>query len=567
MRSYFLLSQLYSFGSAQKYYEDETGVIRQAPNCAPAGWKDKEGFGCQYYVWDCDSDASIFEDLSNEYFYDGLYPVRYDGRSCKECGCEEEEETTTTTTTTTPFTTTTTTDASDDEPVDEPKCLGDDDYPTGGTRICRDYEGHICKNNAIVYGYEEAVIDEGAEKCPQCGCSSTDDASDDEPVDEPKCLGDDDYPTPGVRKCREYEGHYCKNNAMVYGYEEDVIDEGAEKCPQCGCSSTDDETTKCPSETCWTEESDGSCTFDPDNCPKLSVTCNAEDGMSINFPRDLFDSDDGTIFNVGYSSPDLSSNCQPRDNGAGEAVTWKSELGNCGISVSKTADNIVFEQIISVGGEVGGQQITDANQEDITIYMTESSSVSRVTFTCTFPLTASVQSDDVTVTQAVNDGVIEYAGNWENAFEIQFTQSDYRTPTDSRMKNTIGRVLYAVVNFNFWNVPVRWYVKECSVIGSRELVIVKNSCYSEFVGAGFGGNDEGDLTNKLATWQSRFQYKSFSFGKGPTEIQRLRCAITFCLEEDDRSECKVEDLICPSSEKDNIFGYSAYGFGSSFMLK
>jgi len=190
--------------------------------------------------------------------------------------------------------------------------------------------------------------------------------------------------------------------------------------------------------------------------------------------------------------------------------------------------------------------------------MTEAS-VSRITFTCTFPLTASVASDDITVTQGVNDGAIEYEGNWENAFEIVFTENDYTTAMDSRMKNTIGRVLYAAVNFNGLNVPLRWYVKDCKVIGSRELVIVSNSCYSEFVNAKYGGTINNDPADKLVATQSRFQYNSFSFGKGASETQRLRCGITFCLEDEDSTECNLADLTCPNNGADIIFKYTKYG--------
>lgn len=312
---------------------------------------------------------------------------------------------------------------------------------------------------------------------------------------------------------------------------------------------------KCPSDTCWTEESDGSCTYN-EACPDVSVTCSASAGMAVTFSRDLFDSDETTNFNVGTSA----SSCQPQDNGAGNAVTWSSTLGSCGIVVSKTADNIVFTKTISALQANDGADITDVNRNAITIYMMEAPGA-RVNFQCTFPLTASVDSDEVTVTQRVNSGALNYYGNWANAFSLIFTEADYTTQMNPA-QNVIGRTLYAAVNFSGLNVPLWWYVNDCSVIGpsSTELRIVANSCYSEFVNGRWGGANTADVdADKKVQTTSTFSYTSFSFGKNPSETQRLRCGIVFCLENDDNANCNLSGLTCPASGDDAIFNYTPYG--------
>ena len=135
----------------------------------------------------------------------------------------------------------------------------------------------------------------------------------------------------------------------------------------------------------------------------------------------------------------------------------------------------------------------------------------RVTFQCRFPITADVTSEAYDVIQDVTTASVVGEGNWLNAFNIAFTESDYSTPfalTDAR----IGDTFYVAVNFVATSVPVSWFVTECSIekVGSDISVkIVKNTCYSEVIQTGYGGARTSDASaDKIVTSQSKFQERS-----------------------------------------------------------
>ena len=126
----------------------------------------------------------------------------------------------------------------------------------------------------------------------------------------------------------------------------------------------------------------------------------------------------------------------------------------------------------------------------------------RINFKCNFPLTSTVTSDEVIVTQNVNNGAFTGTGTWDNAFDLMFTESDFTTELAASSSRVVGDQLYVAVTFSGTNVPLTWYVNECSVIsGSREIVIVRDSCYSEFVRAAFGGTvtSNADVDKKVTT--------------------------------------------------------------------
>jgi len=403
----------------------------------------------------------------------------------------------------------------------------------GGARTC----SRTCRNGS--FGDQGCPADREAksEDCNPQTCPSVTDCSDFGECSA-SCAG-------GTQTCTRT----CENG--VFG------DDGcpADQETKSQACNVEDCPIKCPSETCWTQGADGTCTFNEADCPDMSVTC-SPNGMSATFSRDLFDSNESTNFDVGSSS----SSCQPVDNGAGNAVTWQSNLGNCGISVEKTTDAIVFTKTISAIQANDGEAITDPNRNAITIFLMEAPSA-RVTFQCSFPLTASVDSDEVFVTQFdVNSGAITATGNWNNAFDLKFTESDYTTLMNPKL-NVIGNILYAAVNFSGLNVPLRWYISDCTVSGGGStLQIVSNTCYAEFVNAKYGGAVTNDPdADKQVTSSSRFQYNSFAFGKGAQETQTLQCDITFCLEDEDSAECNLGDLTCPSEGYDAVFQYTTYG--------
>lgn len=318
---------------------------------------------------------------------------------------------------------------------------------------------------------------------------------------------------------------------------------------------------KCPSNTCWNEQSDGSCILDGPSCPGLAVTCDVS-GMTVTFTDALYDSNADTMFEI-QGRTDRGIACDVAKNSG--TVTWSGALGSCGMTVEKTANNIVFKQNIAVGSfHHTGVNVNDPDGDAVRIFVEESRGTS-IEFSCLFPLTASVTSDDVVITQDdVIDATIIGQGNWDDAFTLRFTTSNYNTAMNPA-SNTIGDTLYASVSFSGSNIPLQWFVSDCTVLGGVQgsLQVVKDSCYAEVVNAMFGGTRSGnENNNKRVTTKSNFQYNSFSFGTSSAESQVLRCGITFCLQNDSTAECNLSARSCPTSGKDAVLTYTTYGSSS-----
>ena len=133
----------------------------------------------------------------------------------------------------------------------------------------------------------------------------------------------------------------------------------------------------------------------------------------------------------------------------------------------------------------------------------------RVTFQCRFPITADVTSEAYDVIQdGVTSANVVGEGNWDNAFNIVFTESDYSTPM-APANAEIGSTYYVAVNFVATTVPVSWFLDDCRIekIGSDSyLKIIKDSCYSEIIQTGYGGDRTSDASSdKIVTSQSKFQ--------------------------------------------------------------
>lgn len=315
---------------------------------------------------------------------------------------------------------------------------------------------------------------------------------------------------------------------------------------------------KCPSNTCWEEQPDGSCILTPGSCPTLSVQCDIS-GMTINFNNELYDSTSDTLFEI-QGSTDRGTACDVTNSG--NAFSWSGGLGSCGMTVEKTASNIVFTQNIAVGSfHHSGVNVNDPTGSAIRIFVEESRGAS-IEFICNFPLTASVTSDEVTIVQDdVIDATIVGTGDWAGAFALEFTNSNYNALMNPDSA-TIGDTLYARVTFSGVDVPLQWFVSDCTVTEgvAGSLQVVKDSCYAEVVNAFFGGNTSGnENNNKRVTSVSRFQYNSFSFGTSSEESQTLTCEITFCLTNDSSSECNLAAQSCPTSGADTVLEYTTYG--------
>ena len=106
-------------------------------------------------------------------------------------------------------------------------------------------------------------------------------------------------------------------------------------------------------------------------------------------------------------------------------------------------------------------------------------------------------------------------GDWVDAFELTFTESDFTTPIDPTQAR-IGTRLYVGVTFSGVNIPLKWYINECTVNkvvqqGEQsfpDVMIIKDSCYSEFFTAGFAGANNAN-NDKMARTISKFQEGSF----------------------------------------------------------
>lgn len=321
----------------------------------------------------------------------------------------------------------------------------------------------------------------------------------------------------------------------------------------------------CPSTQCWDDDGNGGCTLNSNTCG-ITVTCSTG-GMTLSWPDELFDSDSSSVYTYTESDTCAISNNQ-----------WTSPLGECGMSAAKeditdnagnTSKMLVFSKTISLGDPSTTANAFTSAGSAITIFTSDGSSTS-VTFKCMFPVTAQATSDAVSIEQTPDitaDAV--GLGNWDNAFELGFfTDNTYGTAIAAGgTAGNLGDNLFAQATYTA-TLPagvLSWYVSGCDVRlssnAAQSLPIIKDSCFSGIVGAGYNGPNTGnaDADKKVAT-NYQFQYNSFAFSTDASELQILVCDIQFCLVTGDTStECDLQNLACPTGANNAAFAYTTYG--------
>ena len=110
------------------------------------------------------------------------------------------------------------------------------------------------------------------------------------------------------------------------------------------------------------------------------------------------------------------------------------------------------------------------------------------------------------MTEAVTTG----QGTWEESFDLSYYTEDFSRKLTTLTGN-LGDTLYARVTFSGNNIPLEWFVKECTLEEDSyevyEVNIIEDSCYSEFLGVKFRADDgfQGHWKNKIVKSTSSFQ--------------------------------------------------------------
>lgn len=314
----------------------------------------------------------------------------------------------------------------------------------------------------------------------------------------------------------------------------------------------------CPSSECWRTEIDGTCTLKEADCTGLSVTC-SKDGMSLVFPRELFNSDETTVF----KTAGLTQDCSPADDGT--KVNWNTPLGECGMTVTKTDTNVVFTQSVSVTSNRESTDVVNDKNDNVKVF-TSDGIVTSVNFKCNFPLTAEVSSAELTLERPESvSATATGVGSWDEAFALDVYNADFTETIDSLTTN-IGDTINIMASFkiNSANLLLNWYLKDCKVIENKfEITIIKNTCYAGLVGSAFAGVSTDDpIKDKIVRDESKFKFISFGLGDSEFVIhtkQHLVCDIVFCTDDDQSVECELPSKACPSDGNDAFFRYTPYG--------
>ena len=164
-----------------------------------------------------------------------------------------------------------------------------------------------------------------------------------------------------------------------------------------------------------------------------------------------------------------------------------------------------------------------------------------VTFSCAYPMTIEVGSEDYTVTGASVVDTINGSGSLAEGFAMKLNNDE--APVfllGANMSVSINWSVTALSTFQF-------YLDHCTVThGTTSIPVVKEGCYSEVLNV--------VPTNPTSQAEQGFSYPIFK-GVGETDPnQTIRCSVKIC----EVGQCKnpTDNTQCPTiGADDEFYGY------------
>lgn len=225
----------------------------------------------------------------------------------------------------------------------------------------------------------------------------------------------------------------------------------------------------CPSQDCWVyDATTQECALlSNSNC--FHVQCDYND-FHLTFQSALFgvEDDESNAFE------NKAENCSPIWDDDSSQWTWKKELGDCDMAVTKELNSITGDdQFLFAISIVRKSDFNAINGVDSQIALT---------FQCHYKADIEVESDNWSVAESSLESGFDADGSLHDGFHLDFFHDDtFQDKIQNVDKFYIGSVVYVEANWALHSLSkkINFFLDNCVIQqGSKQVTIVKNNCYA-----------------------------------------------------------------------------------------